>query len=122
MKKGDYFILFILLIVLVSSFYFINKNSDNSSLTAVIKVDGKLYKEIKLTDDYYNSIEIKTEFGYNKIDVAGKTVKMTESDCDDFLCIGENVIKKPMQSIICLPNRFIVYIKGESEFDYISHW
>ena len=122
MKKGDFVILFILLIVLFSSFYTIYASENNTkNLKAVIKVDGEIYKEIKLTDNYNNFIEINSKFGYNKISIEKNRIKMVETDCEDKLCKQHGEISKPLQSLICLPSRLIVYIEGSTELHYVSY-
>ena len=122
MKKGDIIIGVLLVLIAVISFLFVQRLGDNNtSLRAVIKVDGELYKEIKLQDNYNNFIEINSNLGYNKIDIQGKTVKITHSDCQDKLCIKQESISKPFESIVCLPARLIVYIEGDTELDYVSY-
>ena len=122
MKKGDYIVIVVLaLVILLSFFVFLPKKGEFKSTTAVIKVDGELYKEIKLTDNYNNFIEINSKFGYNKIDILGKKVKITEADCEDKLCHNMGEIEKPGQSLVCLPHRLIVYIEGDTEYNYVSY-
>lgn len=121
MKKGDFLTIGLLLIIVVTGLFATKTVSASKNLMCIIKVDGKLYKEIKLDENYNNYIEINSSFGYNKISVEGNTVKMIESDCDDKLCITEKAISEPFQSIICLPSRVIVYIEGETELDYVSY-
>lgn len=122
MKKGDIVVMFILIGIIAGSFVWIGVYGDNTeNLSAVIKIDGELYKEIKLTDNYNNFIEINSKFGYNKIDIQGKTVRMAEADCEDGLCVKRGEISKPFQSIVCLPCRLIVYIEGDTELHYVSY-
>lgn len=122
MKKGDIVVIFILLAIITGSFVWLGAYRDNTeNLRAVIKIDGELYKEIKLTDNYNNFIEINSKFGYNKINIQGKTVKMAEAHCEDGLCISQGEISKPFQSIVCLPGRLIVYIEGDTKLHYVSY-
>lgn len=121
MKKGDLVVLaFLILTVLFVSFS-VNGNKQYENLKCIIKVNGEIYKEIKLGSNYNNFIEINSSFGYNKISIVGNTVKMTESSCEDGLCLKEKEISKPFESVICLPQRLIVYIEGDSELDYVSY-
>ncbi len=122
MKKGDYVVIVVLAVIIFLSFLvFLPEKGEGKSTTAVIKVDGELYKEIKLTDNYNNFIEINSKFGYNKIDILGKRVKITEADCEDKLCKNMGEIESPGQSLVCLPNRLIVYIEGDTEYNYVSY-
>ena len=122
MKKGDVIILVFLVVTIAVSFLYVNCLSEGEkNLRVIIKVDGETEKEIKLTDNYNNIIEINSKFGYNKIEIKGKTVKMLEADCEDLLCVFNNEISKPFQSLLCLPNRLIVYIEGDTKLNYVSY-
>ena len=122
MKKGDFIILFILIAIVFTSFFALaDFKNDYKNLKAVIKVDGEIYKEIKLTDNYNNFIEINSKFGYNKISIEKNRVKMEDADCDDRICVKEKEISKPHQALICLPNRVIVYIEGGTGLHYVSY-
>lgn len=121
MKKGDIIILLMIFIVFLASTVMVSSAGDYDNLKCIIKVDGKLYKEIKLSPLYNNYVEINSSFGYNKISIEGNTVKIIKSDCDDKLCVSDGVISEPFQSLICLPSRLIVYIEGDSDLDYVSY-
>ena len=121
MKKGDIVVLVILVLIFLMSLFTLSNEKTYENLKCVIKVDGEVYKEIKLDDNYNNLVEINSPFGYNKISIEGNTVRMVQSDCEDGLCLKEKAIAKPFESIICLPQRLIVYIEGESELDYVSY-
>lgn len=121
MRKGDFLILAFIIAVFFISIFSLNYTGDYDNLKCIIKVDGKMYKEIKLSPDYNNFVEINSSFGYNKISIEGNTVKIVKSNCEDKLCISEGEISAPFQSLICLPARLIVYIKGDSDLDYVSY-
>ena len=122
MKNGDIAVILVMIfIICFSSFSVASKNNEYDNLKCIIKVDGEIYKEIKLKENYNNFIEINSSFGYNKISIEGNCVKMVGSDCDDGLCLKEKSISKPFESLICLPSRLIVYIEGESELNYVSY-
>ena len=121
MKKGDVAVLILLILTVIVGFIMVIDTNDYENLRCVIKVDGEIYKEIKLGSNYNNFIEINSSFGYNKISIKGNTVKMVEAGCEDGLCLKEKEISRPFESIICLPGRIIVYIEGDSDLDYVSY-
>lgn len=121
MKKGDLLVALILILTTLFCFCFLVPGSASEELTLVIKVDSEIYKEIKLTGNYNNIVEINSPFGYNKISIDGKKVKMLEAGCEDSLCLREKEISRPFESIVCLPHRLIVYLTGETELDYVSY-
>lgn len=122
MKKGDIAVILVMALIIGISSFLVNSYTDyQGDLKCIIKVDGEIYKEIKLKENYNNFIEINSSFGYNKISIEGNTVKMADSDCQDKLCLKEKAISRPFESLICLPARLIIYIEGESELNYVSY-
>lgn len=92
----------------------------NGGKTIVIERSGKeyaRYEQDALTTP--KTLEIQTEFGYNKIEVSDKGVRITESDCKDKQCIGQ--ISKTGEIIVCLPHRLVVKIEGNREVDGVAY-
>ena len=92
----------------------INKNYD--SIHAIVKVDGKVYKEISLSslkeDDTFT---VETSKGNNTISVKDKSISITNADCHDSLCVKQGSISKVGDTIVCLPHKLIIEIKGKEE-------
>ena len=122
MRKGDFLILGFIIFVFFINVISLSCVGEYDNLKCIVKVDGKVFKEIKLSPDYNNYVEINSTFGYNKISIEGNKVKIVKSNCEDKLCVSEGAISKPLQSLVCLPSRLIVYIEGDSELDYVSYW
>lgn len=116
LRKCD--ILLILLLILISFLpYFLflkHINKNYNSTYAEIKVDGKFYKNIPLSSnkDNHNFI-IKTAYGNNKISITNNSIAISEADCLDSLCIKQGFISKVGETIICLPHKVVIEIKGE---------
>ena len=93
-----------------------NLNKDYDSVYAIIKVDGKTYKEIPLSslkeDD---SFTIKTENGNNTILVKDNKISITNATCHDSLCVDQGSKSKVGDSIVCLPHKLIIEIKGKEK-------
>ncbi|MCL6603363.1 MAG: NusG domain II-containing protein [Paenibacillus sp.] len=124
MKRGD---VLLISIVLVAALAFLaprwfsgnNKGGPESNLVANITVDGKQYRTVKLTEES-QTIEIRTERGYNILKVHDYGVEMYDADCPDKVCLGFGFITLPKQTIVCLPHRVLVEIasgSGEDEVD-----
>ncbi len=49
-------------------------------------------------------------------------MQILEADCPDKVCIKDGMIIKPGQSLVCLPNKVVVEIKGvkNAETDDVS--
>lgn len=121
-KKLDFVIIAILMlfsflpeIILGAS---IGKEYNNTY--AEITVQGKIYKTIPLSENKgEETIEIKTKEGINIIKIKDNKIGIIESDCQDKICMNPDYIEKPGQSLVCLPNKVIIQIKGKAEDDVI---
>lgn len=90
---------------------------------AEITVAGKIYKTIPLSEHKgEESIEVKTKDGINIIKIKDNKIGIIEADCPDKVCMNPEYIEKPGQSLVCLPHRVMIEIKGKIDDDIIlSH-
>ncbi len=124
LKKGDLFIIVILAVAIIS-WYGINRLAGNEDKRQiVIEVNGNLYKKISM-DEGMEQQEIHIDLGNGKyIDIAagedGAYVK--DVTCPDRICQKTGLAGKVGQSIVCLPNKVVIYIEGntEPEVDAVS--
>lgn len=87
---------------------------------AEITVSGKLYKTVPLSENKgEKTIEIKTKEGTNIIKIKDNKIGIIEADCPDKVCMNPDYIEKPGQSLVCLPHKVMIQIKGTSEDDVI---
>ncbi|SCL84085.1 hypothetical protein PP176A_0572 [Sporanaerobacter sp. PP17-6a] len=126
MTKGDkYLIIIIIIISLISIIYVERDATSYNSKYISIQVNGKEYKKITFNPKMVGkTIPIKTKYGYNLIEIGDKKVRVIEADCPDKLDVKQGYISKPGETIVCLPNRLIIEIKGENgenEIDYLSY-
>ena len=126
MTKGDkYLIVFIVVISLLSLLY-VKKSAFNYKGKYIsIQVDGREIKKIIFDKNIIGkTIPIRTEYGYNLIEIGDEKVRVIEADCPDKLDVKQGFISKTGEVIVCLPNRLVIEIKGvddERNVDYISH-
>lgn len=123
MKKKDFILIFIVLLVIATTFginYFVNTKSGEN---IEIYVDNKLYKTYSIDDD--EEIKIKSEERYNIVKIHDHGVEIIEASCPDKVCVHSGFITKPSESIVCLPNKVHIKIKthdkNENEEDIISN-
>lgn len=122
MKKGDSIILFCILAGILLSFAtFWIPGWDAQDRQAVIIVDGNEYARYKLSPNFSEIIEINTQFGYNKLEIDCGKIRMLDASCEDKIDVKMGTIEKVNETIICLPNRVLVTIKGQSEVDMVSY-
>ena len=58
--------------------------------------------------------------GTNTIEIKDGRVRMLEAFCPNHLCIRQGWIRFENQSIVCLPNRLSVIVRGtDDSYDYV---
>ena len=98
--------LFALLLIL-----FFTKSTGNE---VVVSVDGTVTKTFSLSENV--TYEIRGyDGGRNFLVIENGEAYLTEASCPDHLCIHMGRIKNVGQSIICLPNRVTVEIRGRDK-------
>ncbi|MGF7056505.1 NusG domain II-containing protein [Brassicibacter mesophilus] len=127
MTKWDKFLIVFILIASLLGLYYVKVYvSDSGSKYISIQVDGDEYKKISFGDNMEGkTIDINTEFGYNKLEIGKDRVRIIEADCPDKLDVKQGWISNPGEIIVCLPNRLIIEIKSDlktdDDIDYISY-
>ena len=119
MKRGD---MILIGIVIVAALAFIvpkwllqdtSENLHNGNMYAEITVDGKLYKQVEITEEE-QIIEVKTDDGYNTLKVHNNGIEMIDADCPDKVCLGFGFVTHKGDTIVCLPHRVLVELKSEA--------
>ncbi len=83
-----------------------------SGETVEVRVEGELIYSGSLSVD--KEIEID---GVGKVIIYNNSVCIIESTCTEHLCEAQGYISRAGERIICLPNKLVISISGESEFD-----
>ena len=101
--------------ILVSVLFWTSVGAEEGSMISVYQ-DGKLIKEISLSD----TTEFMVEGVYtNVISVEDGKAAIIESNCPGTDCVHSGWIHEPGRSIVCLPNRVEIRIEGASEVDFV---
>ncbi len=117
--KKDFILIVVLALVSVSLLVF-NSFYKKDGETAVISVDGKTVKVLDLSK-IDKKAEIELENGV-VITAENGTVCFTESDCRDKVCIGTGKISKAGDTAVCVPNKTVITVIGESDsFDTVTY-
>lgn len=103
-----------MLAVSILSLIFINVFAFSGAPDAVIiELDGKEYAKYSLKAiNSSKSIEIKSKYGYNKIELFSDGVRVVESDCPDQTDVLQGKITKTNEVIVCLPHRLVIRMTG----------
>ena len=107
MKKRDIILVVSLLVVAGIVFLIFNFNN-KSGKTVIITENGSTYGTYSLSEN--KEIDIKTDFGHNKVVIKDGKVHMEEADCPDKYCVKQGKITKTRQNIVCLPHKIVVEI------------
>ena len=118
--KRDIILVLSMVIIAAAAFLIINFAVKKDGSYAVIKVDGKVIKTLDLNSGE-TTIEVNGyQGGVNKVVINDGKVSMTESDCPDELCVKTGKISRVGETIVCLPHRVVVEIKGSQDDDSID--
>ncbi len=81
-----------------------------------VQVDGTVVTTLPLDSDTTYIID-GVDGGHNTLVIADGKACVTEATCPDGVCVRHRAIDKAGQSIICLPNKVVVQVIGESIVD-----
>lgn len=117
LTRGDKLLIVLVVILSMMSLMFIKTqglSKDDKYIS--VQVDGeeikKIYFDKKLIG---NEIPIETEYGYNIIELGDEEVRVIDASCPDKLDVLQGAISNIGETIVCLPNRLVVEIKGTRE-------
>ncbi|MCR5100401.1 MAG: NusG domain II-containing protein [Butyrivibrio sp.] len=110
--KNDIVLISIFIIVSIVSFVVVFASASFGS-RVIVSINGTTMYELDLSEDI--EIDIDSEYGHNKLVIEDGECFLSDADCPDGLCIKQGKISKNGQSIICLPNKLVLTIKGEDE-------
>lgn len=117
MTFGDKVLILILSLITVLSFYFI-KVIFPAGVEASIKVEERYLGPYMLTED--RVFEIKGPLGHTEVEIKDGKIRIKKAPCRDKICMKQSWISNSGESLICLPNKVMVYITGEARYDAIS--
>jgi hypothetical protein len=76
--------------------------------------DGTVHK---LPLNSAKRVEITTALGSNTVEVADGHIRIVDATCKNKDCIHQGAINSPGQTIVCLPNRFVIRIEESDSFE-----
>lgn len=116
-RRGD---LLIILFLMAASFLplgvfsYHQANAESADNIAVISVDGNIVKEFVLKDDGKTETYVyQDDHGHENVIVReGAQIRIVSADCDDQLCVRMGAKDGIGETIICLPNRVLIEVRG----------
>ena len=120
-KKNDVLLIGAILVLALIAILVISLTKADGS-KVVITVDSEIYQTLDLNTDQTVTIE-GNDGRLNVVEIKDGTVKMSQADCPDKLCVKNRNIHYNHETIVCLPNKVVLEIMdGEaSELDMIAN-
>lgn len=87
--------------------------------SVVVEVNGEQVAEYSLSLNGTYTLN----GGTNTLTIENGTARMSDSSCPDHICENKGKIKYVGQTIVCLPNKLTVTVKGDSSdggVDFVS--
>lgn len=117
-KKKDILLIIIILLLAGGMAVFFRFSQREESEYVRIMIDGKEYGSYQIGEN--RIIEIKNDYGENRIVIENDEVLMEYADCPDQYCVKHKAISKTNETLVCLPHKLVVELYGEkkeAEFD-----
>ncbi|TDT60996.1 NusG domain II-containing protein [Fonticella tunisiensis] len=116
MKRFDIVIIILVVIIALGSLgvLAIRPQGNYSRKYVEIYSENRLYRKIPFDKTTTERVVVKSNLGFNIIDISNAKVRIIDADCPDKICIKDGAISKPGDMLVCLPNKVVVEIKGES--------
>ncbi|MCM1024736.1 MAG: NusG domain II-containing protein [Prevotella sp.] len=95
-----------------AAWYFLTGTFSSGNVRAVITRGGETVAELSLNRDGDYSF---AETGDMVFTVREGGISVTESGCPDKICVRTGSISRLGESVVCVPNRMAVTLKGGSE-------
>ena len=122
LTKSDIILIVSIIIISISLYISLIFLNSGKATGFAIEIDGRLHSVYSFSDlNEGDTIEIKTNYGYNKFLYKNQSVKCIETDCADKTELYSGYISSPNQVLICLPHKLTVYILGENAVDAVSY-
>lgn len=117
LKWGDFVIIGVVLALSAAIAAVLALGTSGDRLYAEVWQDNALVERVELIDSTDRTIDLG---GHNVIVLSGRTAAMQSADCRDQVCVRTGTLTRAGQVAVCLPNRVVLRITGEtSEIDAI---
>ena len=115
MRKND-IILAAALIVIAALIWLFIYMARSEGAYVTVTVNGEVFGQYPLDTDA--EIRIGDGESYNLFIIKDGSAEIAEASCPDKLCVNQGKISFDGQSIICLPNKVVVEVRGGEKSDY----
>ena len=118
--EEDDILLILALLVLAGAAYGILRLTREPGNEAAVTVDGQLVLTVPLTREA--TVTVGENRGFrNVVEVSGGRVRVVDADCPDRLCVRQGWLRYSGESIVCLPHKLVVTVRGsEHDLDAVA--
>ena len=122
MTKADKILIVIVVLLSFASLGYINRQglTDEDTYVSIQYNGEEITKVIFDRQIVGTTIPIETELGYNLIEIGDERVRVIEADCPDQIDVEQGWISRKGETLICLPNKLVVELKGLSTSDEVD--
>lgn len=118
MNKNDIKLVIILMVIIALIFLFINITSEDGSIAEVYYKDEKVLTiDLSIDGEYV----VNGELGDVVLEVKNTMIRVKEENSPKHICSREGFIGDSSRTLICLPNKIIIKIVGDSEMDGVVY-
>lgn len=82
-----------------------------------VMMDGSMLGRYPLSEDRELLLQA-ADGGYNLLQIEDRSVRVLQADCPGLDCVHQGRISHTGETLICLPHRLEIRIKGKQEADY----
>ncbi|WP_270303595.1 NusG domain II-containing protein [Baileyella intestinalis] len=117
--KADLILMAAIVIIGLGISIFLAAGSHQGNKVEITK-DGKLWGTYSLDGEH--KITIRDGKELNVVKISGGKVTMESANCKNQVCVHHSPVSRTGESIVCLPHKIVVSIKGgDNEYDAISN-
>ena len=91
--------------------FLVFKGMEREGGTVTVKSDGKVVDILSLSED--GEYVYESFYGSNTLVIKDGKAYVTESSCKDHICEDTGKISKVGETIICLPHKLVIEVKGK---------
>ncbi|MFV0274857.1 MAG: NusG domain II-containing protein [Bacilli bacterium] len=114
MKKGDLILIVMILLISLLSLFLFNKDKMVASKAIVYHDNEEILKiDLNINKKY----EVFGDLGKVIIKVNNKKIEVIEETSKNNICSKQKKTNNVYESIICLPNKIVIELIGESKLD-----
>lgn len=117
-RKNDIWIILIFIIIAAATalaYHSAINDQDGTGNIAVIRMDGAIIETVNL-DTLAEPVKIEINGQYRQVIYAEQgRICFGESECPHKLCVRMGWISERGSTVVCLPNRVIIRIEGNSD-------